>query len=43
MAQLLLGEGMFLLRLERRGRFGVRAVGCAAALLVIAGVFPIVQ
>ena len=43
MAQLLLGEGMFLLRLERRGRFGVRAVGCAAALLVIAGVFPIMQ
>ena len=36
------GEGMFLLRLERRGRFGVRAVGCRRAA-GDRGVFPIMQ
>lgn len=41
MAQLLAGEGLFLLHLERKRRFPLRAPLCAAALLAAAAVFPI--
>ena len=41
MAQLLFGEGMFLLRLERRPHFFLRAGTALAILMGIAAVFPI--
>lgn len=41
MVQLLVGEGIFLLRLERRQNFFPRAILCAAVLLAGAACFPI--
>lgn len=41
MLQLVIGEGLFLLRLERRGRFSLRAVAALAALFLAAWAVPI--
>ena len=41
MVQLLVGEGLFLLRLERSRRFSLKASLCAAGLLAAAAAFPI--
>lgn len=41
MAQLLVGEGIFLLHLERKPHFAHRALCCAAVLLGLTAVFPI--
>ena len=43
MAQLLFGEGMFLFRLERRPRFGLRLAGAITAMLLIAALFPLLE
>jgi len=43
MAQLLFGEGMFLFRLERRPRFGLRLAGAITAMLLIATLFPLLE
>ena len=43
MAQLLFGEGMFLLRLERRRRFGVRLAVAVPAMFLIAALFPLLE
>lgn len=41
MLQLIVGEGLFLLRLERKRRFQIRLAVSAAGLLAAAAVFPI--
>lgn len=41
LVQLLVGEGMFLFRLERRPSFALRAVAAVTAVLAAAAVFPI--
>lgn len=41
MLQLLVGEGIFLLHLERKRNFTPRASACAAGLLIVAAIFPI--
>lgn len=43
MAQLLFGEGMFLFRLERRPRFGLRLAGAIMAMFLIAALFPLLE
>lgn len=43
MAQLLFGEGMFLFRLERRTRFGLRLAGAITAMFLIAALFPLLE
>ena len=41
--KLLFGEGMFLFRLERRPRFGLRLAGAITAMLLIAALFPLLE
>ncbi len=43
MLQLVIGEGLFLLRLERRPRFGLQLLGSLAALFLVAWLVPILQ
>ena len=43
MAQLLFGEGMFLFRLERRPRFGLRLAAAITAMFLIAAFFPLLE
>lgn len=43
MAALLLAEALFLLRLPRRGRFGLRAAAAAAGCFLAALAFPILS
>ncbi|SBW10420.1 ATPase/histidine kinase/DNA gyrase B/HSP90 domain protein [uncultured Eubacteriales bacterium] len=43
MAQLLFGEGMFLFRLERQRRFGLRLAVTLPAMFLLTGCFPIVH
>lgn len=43
MLQLVIGVGLFLLRLERRPRFGLRVLGALAALFLVAWLVPILQ
>lgn len=43
MLQLVIGEGLFLLRLERRPRFGLRVLGSLGTLFLVAWLTPILQ
>ena len=43
MAQLLFGEGMFLFRLERRTRFGLRLTTAIGVMFLLTALFPILE